>query len=102
MKELTDDLIAALRDKVEQLSLNLERMKLAEYVELLNKPWRLLYLNFISGLARGVGIAVGFSLLGALLLLILQRLVVLHLPVISDFIAQIIRLVQLQLHAGVS
>lgn len=102
MKELTDDLLAALRDKVEELSLNLERMKLAEYVELLNKPWRLLYLNFISGLARGVGIAVGFSLLGALLLLILQRLVVLHLPVISDFIAQIIRLVQLQLHAGVS
>ncbi len=102
MKEITGDLIAALKDKVEQLSLNLERMKLAEYVELLNKPGRLLYINFISGLARGVGIAVGFSLLGALLLLILQRLVVLHLPVISDFIAQIIRLVQVQLHTGVS
>ncbi len=102
MKEITGDLIAALKDKVDQLSLNLERMKLAEYVELLNKPGRLLYINFISGLARGLGIAVGFSLLGALLLLILQRLVVLHLPVISDFIAQIIRLVKLQLHTGVS
>ncbi|HHW41515.1 MAG TPA: hypothetical protein GXX19_10275 [Syntrophomonadaceae bacterium] len=102
MKEITGDLIAALKDKVDQLSLNLERMKLAEYVELLHKPGRLLYINFISGLARGVGIAVGFSLLGALLLLILQRLVVLHLPVISDFIAQIIRLVQVQLHSGVS
>lgn len=102
MKEITEDLIAALKEKVEQLSLNLERMKLAEYVELLNKPGRLLYVNFISGLARGLGIAVGFSLLGALLLLILQRLVVLHLPVISDFIAQIIRMVKLQLHTGVS
>lgn len=102
MKEITGDLIEALKEKVDQLSLNLERMKLAEYVELLNKPARLLYVNFISGLARGLGIAVGFTLLGAVLLVMLQRLVVLHLPVISDFIAQIIRLVQLQLHTGVS
>jgi len=102
LKEITGDLIEALKEKVDQLSLNLERMKLAEYVELLNKPGRLLYVNFISGLARGLGIAVGFTLLGAVLLVILQRLVVLHLPVISDFIAQIIRLVQLQLHTGVS
>lgn len=102
MKRLQDELLTTLRDKIEELSLSIERMKLAEYVDLLNRPWRLLYINFISGLARGVGIAVGFSLLGALLLLILQRLVVLHLPLISDFIAQIIRLVQLQLRTGVS
>ena len=67
MREITVDLIEALKQKIDELSLNLERMKLAEYVELLNKPKRLLYINFISGLARGLGIAVGFTLLGALL-----------------------------------
>ncbi|MGB9790991.1 MAG: DUF5665 domain-containing protein [Thermacetogeniaceae bacterium] len=102
MERLQDELLTTLKEKIEELSLSIERMKLAEYVDLLNRPWRLLYINFISGLARGVGIAVGFSLLGALLIVILQRLVVLHLPLISDFIAQIIRLVQLQLRTGVS
>lgn len=102
MKGPPDELLSTLRDKIEELSLSIEQMKLAEYVDLLHRPWRLLYINFISGLARGVGVAVGFSLLGALLLLILQRLVVLHLPLISDFIAQLIRLVQLQLRTGAS
>ncbi len=72
-------------------------MKLAEYVELLNKPWRLFYINFLSGVARGMGIAVGFTLLSAVVLIVLQRLVVLNLPGVSSFIAEIVRLVQLQL-----
>jgi len=101
MKVPSRDLIEALKEKVEELSLNLERMKLAEYVELLNNPKRLLFINFISGLARGFGIAVGFTLLGALVLFILQRLVVLNLPVVSDFIATLVRLVQLQLQGKV-
>lgn len=101
MREITVDLIEALKQKIEELSLNLERMKLAEYVELLNKPKRLLYVNFISGLARGLGIAVGFTLLGAILLYILQRIVLLNLPLVSDFIATLIRLVQLQLEGKV-
>ncbi|HHV35163.1 MAG TPA: hypothetical protein GXX59_06240 [Syntrophomonadaceae bacterium] len=101
MREITADLVEALKQKIDELSLNLERMKLAEYVELLNKPKRLIYINFISGLARGLGIAVGFTLLGALALYILQRLVVLNLPVVSDFIATLVRLVQLQLEGKV-
>jgi hypothetical protein len=97
---LTDQVIAELKAKIEELSLNMEKMKLAEYINLLNRPWRLIYINFISGLARGLGIAVGFTILGALLLIVLKRLVVLNLPGVSSFIAQIIRLVQLQLHTG--
>nr|WP_152948167.1 DUF5665 domain-containing protein [Desulfofundulus thermobenzoicus] len=87
----------ALRDKITELSLNMEKMKLAEYVSLLEHPWRLLYVNFLAGLARGVGIAVGFALLGAVLVIILQRLVMLNLPVIGGFIAEIVTIVQSRL-----
>lgn len=97
MQDVQSDPISALKDKIEQLSLSLEKMKLAEYVELLNRPWRLFYINFLSGLYRGLGIAVGFTLLSALVLIILQRLVVLNLPGVSNIIAEIVRLVQLQL-----
>jgi hypothetical protein len=65
MQKLTAELVEALKLKIEELSLNLEHMKLVEYVELLNNPKRLLFINFISGLARGFGIAVGFTILGA-------------------------------------
>ena len=64
-----------------------------EYVNLMEDPRRLLVLNFVAGLARGLGMAVGFSILGAVAILILRRLVVLNLPLIGDFIAELIKLV---------
>ncbi len=83
-----------LEQKIEELGIALEKMKLAEYVELLNNPTRLFYLNFFAGIARGLGMAVGFTILGALLLYTLQQLQVLNLPVIGELIAQIVKIVQ--------
>lgn len=97
MKENEDRDLNALEERIKELAQNMERMKLAEYVRLLESPWRLLYVNFISGLARGLGIAVGFAILGAILVIILQRLVSLNLPLIGGFIADLVEIVQLQL-----
>jgi hypothetical protein len=83
--------------RIALLAENMEKMKLAEYVKLLDNPWRLLYVNFIAGLARGLGVAVGFSVLGALLLIVLKRLVLLNLPWIGGIIAKIVQMVQLQI-----
>lgn len=94
---MQDRLVRSLEDKVSRLATFMERMKLAEYIELLNNPWRLFWVNFIAGLARGVGIAVGGSLLVALLLYLLSQIAILNLPLIGDFIAEIVRLVQIQL-----
>lgn len=57
-------------DKIEQLHTltsrianELERSRIAQYTELLNRPWKLIWLNLLSGTARGVGIAIGFTFL---------------------------------------
>jgi len=88
-----------LREELARFNLNLEKMKLGRYVMLLEKPGRLLYLNFLSGLANGVGMAVGFAILGAIVVFILQRLLLMHLPVISGYIAEVVRLVQFKLQS---
>lgn len=89
-------LLKSLQDKITALAVNMEKMKLAEYVQLLNRPWRLLYINFIAGIGRGVGIAVGFTILGAVVLYFLKYLVMLNLPWIGGFIAEIVQMVQLK------
>ncbi len=95
---MTDDKIYdRLSQKIDELSLNIERLNLAEYVDILRNPKRLLYINFLGGVARGFGTAVGFTLLGALVIYILQRIVILRLPIIGTFIADIIKIVQKQL-----
>ncbi|KJS81435.1 MAG: membrane protein [Peptococcaceae bacterium BICA1-8] len=83
-----------IEDLLKKLSLDMEKMKLAEYIELLNNPKRLLWVNFIAGVARGLGTAIGFTILFAIILYFLQKLVLLKLPLISDFIADIVRMVQ--------
>jgi hypothetical protein len=91
MKDTSNKL---LEEKLEQIALKLEKMKIAEYIELLNNPKRLLWVNFIAGLARGLGTAIGLTILFAIVLYILQRLILLNLPLISDFIAYLIQLVK--------
>ncbi|MBS3872550.1 MAG: hypothetical protein KGZ92_04605 [Firmicutes bacterium] len=71
----------------------LERIRFNDYVDMTNNPWRLLWVNFIAGAARGVGFAFGGSLLAAFLVYLLSQIAILNLPLISEFIAEIVRLV---------
>ncbi|MCR6544282.1 DUF5665 domain-containing protein [Dehalobacterium formicoaceticum] len=83
-----------LEKKLDQLAMYMEKMKLAQYIDLLHNPRRLIWVNLIAGIARGFGIAIGFTLLGAIAFLILQRLVGLNLPLVGDFIAELMNYVQ--------
>lgn len=72
----------------------LERSRIAEYVDLMNRPARLIYLNLLGGLARGLGLAVGFTLLGALVIYLLTRSFLLNLPVVGEFLGELVYIVQ--------
>ncbi|MNM21297.1 hypothetical protein D3C81_316560 [compost metagenome] len=75
----------------------MEKSRVMEYTELLYSPWRLIWLNLLSGVARGVGIAIGFTFFAATIIYVLQVLGALNLPIIGDYIADIVRIVQHQL-----
>lgn len=83
-----------LGEKVQQLITALEKANIAEWIELYRTPWRLLAINFAAGVARGLGLAVGFTILGAVIIYIIRELALLNLPVIGKLIAQIVRMVQ--------
>ncbi|MFZ5815545.1 MAG: DUF5665 domain-containing protein [Bacillota bacterium] len=80
--------------RLERLTFAIEKMNLAEYTALLQNPWRLLWVNFIAGSARGLGLGFGFAVLTGALLYILRGLMLANLPVIGDLIATIVRLVE--------
>ena len=45
--------------------------------------------NFLYGVLRGLGFTLGFSVLGALMLVILRKLMVENSPVIGGFLAEV-------------
>lgn len=76
--------------QVSRVALLLDKARLGEYVELMQRPWSLLWRSFAAGLFRGMGFALGFLLLSALALYILNLVVDLGIPVLGDFIAQLL------------
>lgn len=93
MKDWQEDMAK----KMEEYLQALERLRLPEYIRYLDDHRRMMRHQFLGGLARGMGMAVGFTLLGAVLVILLQRLAQQNLPVIGDFLAQIVTIVQRRL-----
>ena len=70
-----DRVMERLNENVVKLAERLERMNLADYLELTRRPARMFWVNFLSGLARGVGIFLGAGVMGALTLAAVTALV---------------------------
>ncbi len=84
-------------DWIEKWAAAAEKMRLEEYVRFASDRRRRVLDAFWQGVARGLGIMVGFSVLGAAALFILQDVAERNLPGISAFVARVVELVQLRL-----
>lgn len=85
-----------LTERLSVLSDQLYRMNLTEYLRYLDDGRRIFRVNFWAGVARGIGIWVGFSILGALTAALLVYLASKNLPVIGEFIQKIVLLLPTQ------
>ncbi|GBF11958.1 DUF5665 domain-containing protein [Tepidibacillus sp. HK-1] len=94
--------IETIGKKLDELAIQMERVQIADYIALLNKPRRLFFLNLMTGIARGIGIALGFTIFAATIIYFLQKLGALNLPIIGDYIAEIVKIVQAQLNVDAS
>ena len=79
-----------LRRQVERL----EALGLEQYMLYVSDTKRFFWRNFMAGLARGLGGAVGFTILGAVVAVIPSRLTVENIPLIGGFLAEIVEIVQ--------
>lgn len=58
----------------------------------INNPRRLMWLNFIAGVSRGLGLTVGTAIVLGILFFILQHIV--SIPVIGEYIADLIKFIE--------
>ena len=72
----------------------LESMNMEQYMLYITDTRRYLSRNFTAGIARGLGGAVGFTILGAIVAAVLSRLTLENVPLIGGFLAEIVDAVQ--------
>ena len=79
---------------IDRLTDMLERMHLDDYLEYVSNRRRMLLSNLFYGLARGLGFALGFTVLGALVIVLLRSLVTENIPIIGNFLAEVIHAIE--------
>ncbi len=83
-----------LNENLEKINSLLTKNNILDLAELLGNKKQLLIRNLLSGMSKGIGIGVGFTIVTALIIFLLQKLVKLNLPIVGKYIADIVEIVQ--------
>lgn len=85
--------IKRLNENLERFNEKLDNNRIKEYVYITENKKKLFLINFISGAAKGLGYAVGFSILSGLMLYIIYSSI--DMPIIGKYIAQLMDIIEI-------
>ncbi len=80
--------------QIDNLNQNLLESNLLEIAQLLGNKKKMLWTNFLAGIARGIGIGIGVTVITAILIMLLRKIVTLNIPILGEYIADIVEIVQ--------
>ena len=83
-----------LNKSINSLNNNLEKSNIVEWSYILGNKKEIFKRNILAGIARGVGIGIGVTIITAILVLLLQKIVTLNIPVIGEYISDIVEIVE--------
>ena len=80
--------------KIDKLIQALEKTNINEFVHILGNKKEIIWRNILAGIFRGIGIGIGVTIITAILIFTLRRLVALNIPVIGNYIADVVEIVE--------
>jgi len=83
-----------LEKQLRELNYTLRKNRIIDLVELVGNTKQVLLRNLWAGIAKGIGIGIGFTIITAIIVILLQRIVTLNIPVIGEYIADIVDIVE--------
>ena len=86
--------IKILSEQIEKLNYNLNKNKFIDLIEVMGTKRAIIFRNLFSGLWKEIGIGIGVSLVTAIIIIILQKIIKLNIPIISEYITDIVEIVE--------
>ena len=80
--------------KIDELNYAMTKSKFLDLVELLGNSKELFFRNIWSGIVKGIGIGIGVTIITAIIVIILQKIVTWNIPIIGEYIADIVDIVE--------
>ena len=79
---------------IEEMASKIEKMRTLDYVFFVEHPYKRIWHNFVNGVARGVGSAIGFTVVFAFIIMLLEWIGRINLPIISEIIRFVLSLTE--------
>ena len=86
--------IDVLNNSINNLIETFQKSNVEEWTYIFGSKKEIIKRNLIAGIFRGVGIGIGVTIITATLVILLQRIVALNIPIIGEYIADIVDIVQ--------
>lgn len=83
-----------LNSSIEKLNKMLAEGNFIELSYLIGNKKEIIIRNLIAGIFRGIGIGIGVTVITAILVMLLQKIVTLNIPIIGEYIADIVEIVE--------
>lgn len=83
-----------INEKLDSINQKIEKSKIFEMSYILGSKKEIIKRNLIAGIAKGVGLGIGITIISAVIVYILQKIIRLNIPVVGEYIADIVSIVQ--------
>lgn len=83
-----------INEKIDNISEKLDKSNIFELSYVLGNKKEIIKRNLLAGISRGIGIGIGITIISAMIIYFLQKIILLNIPVIGDYIGDIVSIVQ--------
>lgn len=83
-----------LNKQIKELNKTMQIANIREITYILGNTKKMFIKNIWAGIGRGIGIGIGVTIITAIIVYILQKIVLLNIPVIGNYVADIVEIVE--------
>lgn len=89
-----EDKLNILEAGIGMINEKLTKSEMHNILYILGSKKEILKRNLLAGIARGIGTGIGFTIITAIIIYFLQRIVRLNIPIIGEYINDIVEIVK--------
>jgi len=83
-----------INQKIDDINEKIEKSKIFQMSYVIGSRKEIIKRNLLAGIAKGVGLGIGITIVSAIIVYILQKIIRLNIPIVGEYVADIVSIVQ--------
>lgn len=80
--------------KIDDINEKIDKSRIVEISYIIGNKKEIIKRNLLAGISRGIGIGIGITLISSAIVYLLQKIIKLNIPVLGEYIADIVAIVK--------